>query len=153
MDRCPEVKITYYTKPVQEFELSFFAQFTVIIAGLDNVEARRWINNAVHKLVKFDDETDEPIVETVLIDGGTEGFSGQARVIWPFKDACYECTLSQLPPETGYPLCTIKETPRLPEHCIQYAYIIEWPEHFQRAMDKDSPDDMKWVCDRATIRA
>jgi len=94
MDRCPEVKITYYTKPVQEFELSFFAKFTVIIAGLDNVEARRWINNAVHKLVKFDDETDEPIVETILIDGGTEGFSGQARVIWPYKDACYECTLS-----------------------------------------------------------
>lgn len=56
--------------------MSFFANFTVIIAGLDNVEARRWINNAVHKLVKFDEKTDEPIVETVLIDGGTEGFSG-----------------------------------------------------------------------------
>lgn len=76
MNRCPEVNITFYTKPVQEFELSFFSKFTVIIAGLDNVEARRWINNAVHKLVKFDEKTDEPIVETVLIDGGTEGFSG-----------------------------------------------------------------------------
>jgi ubiquitin-activating enzyme E1 C len=76
MNRCPEVNITFYTKPVQEFELSFFRKFTVIIAGLDNVEARRWINNAVHKLVKFDEKTDEPIVETVLIDGGTEGFSG-----------------------------------------------------------------------------
>ena len=76
MNRCPEVNITFYTKPVQEFELSFFSKFTVIIAGLDNVEARRWINNAVHKLVNFDEKTDEPIVETVLIDGGTEGFSG-----------------------------------------------------------------------------
>lgn len=76
MNRCPEVKITFYTKPVQEFELSFFSKFTVIIAGLDNVEARRWINETVHKLVKFDEKTDEPIVETVLIDGGTEGFSG-----------------------------------------------------------------------------
>jgi len=31
----------------------------VIIAGLDNVEARRWINQMVHSIVEFD-ENDEP---------------------------------------------------------------------------------------------
>lgn len=76
MKRCPEVQITYHTKPIQDFDQSFFGQFKVIIAGLDNVEARRWINNVVHKLVKFDKENDEPVVETVLIDGGTEGLMG-----------------------------------------------------------------------------
>lgn len=61
--------------------------------------------------------------------------------------------LSTLPPENTYALCTVKEIPRQPEHCIQYVTMIEWPEHFQRAMDKDSPEDMQWVCDRAQTRA
>jgi len=49
----------------------------VIITGLDNVEARQWINAMIHSLVKFDDEGN-PDVETQirLIDGGTEGFAG-----------------------------------------------------------------------------
>jgi len=89
----------------------------IIICGLDNVEARRWINAMVHSLVKFD-KNNNPEINTFLIDGGTEGFQGQARVIEPFKTSCYECTMQSLPPETTYPLCTIKETPRLPEHCI-----------------------------------
>jgi len=62
--------------------------------------------------------------------------------------------MGSLPPETTYPLCTIKETPRLPEHCIQYAFVIEWPLHFpDRKLDGDSPADMQWVCERAQERA
>lgn len=89
----------------------------MIIAGLDNVEARRWINSMVHLLVSYDNDG-VPFANTFLIDGGTEGFSGQARVIEPFRDACYECLLTTLPPETSFPLCTVKEIPRQPEHCI-----------------------------------
>ena len=85
-----------------------------------------------------------------MIDGGTEGFSGQARVIVPFTSGCYECTLRSLPPQLTYPMCTIRETPRLPEHCIQYAYVITWEQERKgQKVDKDSPDDMQWICDRA----
>lgn len=45
----------------------------VIICGLDNVEARRWINAMVHQLVRFDKQG-QPEINTILIDGGTEGF-------------------------------------------------------------------------------
>ena len=57
----------------------------MIIAGLDNVEARRWLNAILHSMVKFDNDN-KPQIETVkpLIDGGTEGFKGQARLIMPF---------------------------------------------------------------------
>lgn len=75
-------------------------------------------------------------------------------MIIPFKTGCFECSLGSLPPQTGFPMCTIRETPRLPEHCIQYAYVISWEEAFgKKAVDKDSPDDMKWIYEKALERA
>jgi len=76
MKRCPGTKIAYHTDPIQDFDMAFYEQFQVIIAGLDNVEARRWINGMVHRMVTFDKVTDEPEVGCMLIDGGTEGFMG-----------------------------------------------------------------------------
>lgn len=75
MHRCPGVNIKWFTDPVQNFPREFFQKFNVIIAGLDNVEARRWINSMVHSLVDYDNEG-KPIANTIFIDGGTEGFSG-----------------------------------------------------------------------------
>ena len=85
----------------------------------------------------------------MIIDGGTEGFAGQARVIKPFSTACYECTMHALPPQVNYPMCTVRETPRKPEHCIQYAYVIEWENIFgkDKKVDKDSKEDMMWICE------
>lgn len=88
-----------------------------------------------------------------LIDGGTEGFNGQARVISPYKSACYECTLDQLPKQVQYQMCTIASTPRLPEHCIAYAYEVLWPNAFQKKVDKDSYEDMNWIFQKASERA
>lgn len=88
--------------------MEFYKQFRIIIAGLDNIEARRWLNGLVHSMVKFD-ESGKLIKRTqrLLIDGGTEGFAGQARIIKPYVTACYECTVGSLPPQTKYAFCTI----------------------------------------------
>jgi ubiquitin-activating enzyme E1 C len=62
---------------IQDLPADFYRQFQVIITGLDNVEARRWMNSTIHDLVKFDANGD-PLPETQIrmVDGGSEGFAG-----------------------------------------------------------------------------
>ncbi len=115
-------------------------QFQLVICGLDSVEARRWINATLFQMV----DDDNPESTKPLIDGGTEGilridfllcnrfssiagFRGQARVIIPNMTSCYECSLDMLNKPTAFPICTIANTPRLPEHCIEWASVLEWP--------------------------
>ena len=89
MKRVKGCNVTAHVGRIQAYPLEFYEAFHVIVAGLDNVEARRWLNSLVHSMVRFDEEG-KPLPETVkvLIDGGTEAFKGQTRVISPFSSAC-----------------------------------------------------------------
>ena len=48
-------------------------------------------------------------------------------MILPTVTSCYECSLDLLNKPTAFPICTIANTPRLPEHCIEWASVLEWP--------------------------
>ncbi len=66
---------------VTECGLGLFAWSDVILAGLDNREARLWINRSAWA------------VNRPWIDGAIEGINGVARVFLPGRAPCYECTL------------------------------------------------------------
>ena len=105
------------------------------------------------------------------------GFKGQARVVLPTVSSCYECSLDMLNKPTAFPICTIANTPRLPEHCIEWASVLEWPRIFpgfffffsirrcefmsqllwisflDKKMDTDDPEHIDWLFKMASRRA
>ncbi|CAJ0746897.1 7532_t:CDS:2, partial [Entrophospora sp. SA101] len=97
---------------------------------------------------------DDPEDVRPLVDGGTEGFKGQARVIIPTVTSCYECSLDMLNKPTTFPICTIANTPRLPEHCIEWAFVLQWPKLREGVkLDTDDPSHIQWVYETSLNRA
>jgi len=51
-------------------------------------------------MLSYDEEGQLDMSSIVpMVDGGTEGFKGNARVIIPGISACVECTLDLYPPQ------------------------------------------------------
>ena len=155
MKRVKGCQVKWHKAKIQEFDIDFYKTFKVIVCGLDNVEARRWLNALVVSIAQVDGDGDlDPDTVIPIVDGGTEGFKGQARVVIPKITSCLECSMELFTPQVNFQICTISNTPRTPEHCIAYAYMIQWDEVFPgKSINKDSPDDMKWIYEKALERA
>ncbi|XP_043643842.1 nedd8-activating enzyme E1 catalytic subunit [Drosophila teissieri] len=154
--RVPTCRVTPHFKKIQDFDESFYQQFHLVVCGLDSIVARRWINGMLLSMLRYEEDgTIDTSSIVPMIDGGTEGFKGNARVILPGFTACIECTLDLFPPQVNYPLCTIANTPRLPEHCIEYVKIIQWEKQnpFGVPLDGDDPQHIGWVYERALERS
>lgn len=78
----PNVKVSGEVADIRRLGLGVLSRFDLVIAGLDNREARLWINQACRKL------------GITWVDGAIEGVRGVARVFTP-TGPCYECTLSE----------------------------------------------------------
>ncbi|EOO04330.1 putative nedd8-activating enzyme e1 catalytic subunit protein [Phaeoacremonium minimum UCRPA7] len=68
--------------------------------------------------------------------------------------SCIECQLDLYAPRAAVPLCTLATIPRQPEHCIEWAHIIAWDQEkpFPK-LDKDDPEHIQWLYQKALIRA
>jgi adenylyltransferase/sulfurtransferase len=63
--------------------LGLFSEVDVVLGGLDNREARLFVNQACWK------------TSTPFVDGAIEGLMGVVRVFIPPETACYECTMNE----------------------------------------------------------
>jgi molybdopterin/thiamine biosynthesis adenylyltransferase len=79
----PEVDIHALQGNVLDRGIGWVTNFDLVIAGLDNREARAWVNGACRKM------------SIPWIDGAIEGLRGVARVFLP-DGPCYECTLGEV---------------------------------------------------------
>lgn len=68
---------------IDDIGLGLFRRMNVVMAGLDNREARLGINQACYK------------VGVPWVDGAIEVLNGFARVFIPGTGACYECTMTE----------------------------------------------------------
>ena len=210
-NRDSSVSVTPYTCKIQEKDDAFYKQFSLIIGGVDNIEARQWINAKLHDFVPIDEDgdiayEDDPagtldedgdVVQVIanggklipLIDGGTEGLKGQVTVIIPRVTKCFNCTMDGVQDTDVVQVCTIANEPRTPAHCIIFVkYAIEqrlsnpdtavilaqWAKLTSEAsaeisgrvsgsggapsckpapIDTDSPDHMRFICEKAQERA
>lgn len=155
--RVPGLNVVAHHANIMDFDQDFYRQFNIVIAGLDSIDARRWLNAMLVGLVELEPDG-SPKQSTVipLIDGGTEGFQGQARVIYPRFSSCFECTVGLFPPARNFPLCTIANTPRLPEHCIEYANVVLWDKlkpFGDVKLDLDNVEHTSWLYEQAKARA
>lgn len=79
-----EIMVEWYNGNIFELGLGVFREFDIVIGGLDNREARLFINQSCWKVSK------------PWIDGAIEVLNGVARMFIPPSGACYECTMSEL---------------------------------------------------------
>jgi adenylyltransferase/sulfurtransferase len=80
----PEAQVHAITaNVVHGLGLGIFGWADFVLAGLDNREARLWINRACWKMNR------------PWIDGAIEGINGVARAFLPGTPPCYECTLGE----------------------------------------------------------
>ncbi|MHA1847755.1 MAG: ThiF family adenylyltransferase [Promethearchaeota archaeon] len=132
-DLNPELETEFYFTKIQELPLDLYEKCDVIIAALDNVQAR------------FDLNVISRRVKRPMIEGGTVGFEGHVQVIVPEgakflnETACYRCVVPIPPPDNKLiAACTPKGIPQTREHCVLRA---EWI--FRKKMEREPDLDNK----------
>jgi len=78
------INLKYFNGNIFRLGLGVFKNFDIIIGGLDNREARLFINQSCWKISR------------PWIDGAIEVLNGVARAFIPPFGACYECTMSEI---------------------------------------------------------
>ncbi|CAE8710356.1 unnamed protein product, partial [Polarella glacialis] len=95
-------------KTEDSFDDDFWIGQDGICNALDNMEARFYVDD---QCVKY---------EKSLLESGTMGPAGNVDPVIPFKTVTYRDG-GQADEGGGIPMCTLRNFPHLPDHCIEWA--------------------------------
>jgi ubiquitin-like 1-activating enzyme E1 B len=125
----PHVKIESYHANIMDsqFDAAWFKSFGIVFNALDNMDARRYVNEKCISL------------GVPLVESGTTGFAGQSAVIKKGVTECYDCYGKETP--KSFPVCTIRSTPSQPIHCIVWAKSYLFTEIFGTGAEETSELD------------
>ncbi|KAI8466836.1 MAG: hypothetical protein J3K34DRAFT_483471 [Monoraphidium minutum] len=127
---APRAKIVAHQANVKEprFGLDFVRSKDLVLNGLDNLEARRHVNRLC-------------VAGGVpLVESGTAGHKGQVTVHIKGLTECYECT-HRAAQQRSYPVCTLRNTPDKPIHCIVWAKEMLFGRLFGRPEELTDLDE------------
>eukprot|EP00440_Ansanella_granifera_P062493 gb/GFBE01067762.1/.p1 GENE.gb/GFBE01067762.1/~~gb/GFBE01067762.1/.p1 ORF type:complete len:1255 (+),score=364.10 gb/GFBE01067762.1/:1-3765(+) len=96
------------SKTEDHFNDAFWMGLDGVCNALDNMEARFYVDD---QCVKY---------EKSLLESGTMGPAGNVDPIVPFKTQTYRDG-GQADEGGGIPMCTLRNFPHLPDHCIEWA--------------------------------
>ncbi|KAI9488947.1 hypothetical protein BDB00DRAFT_644379 [Zychaea mexicana] len=127
----PSVDIVSHQANIKDpqFNVTWFSRFTIVFNALDNLEARRHVN----QMCLF--------ANIPLVESGTTGYLGQAYVIRKDVTECFDCEPKPTP--TTYPVCTIRSTPSQPIHCIVWAKSYLFSQLFGNSEEEDEDLQVK----------
>jgi ubiquitin-activating enzyme E1 len=108
----PEIKVEAHENRVGHETLhiyndKFFKSLDCVTNALDNINARLFMDSLCVNYTK------------PLLESGTLGTTGNVQSIIPHLTESYGSQMD--PPEETVPMCTIKNFPYMPEHCIQWS--------------------------------
>ena len=110
-----------------KFGVSFFSSFSIVLNALDNLDARRHVNRMCLA------------AGVPLVESGSTGYNGQVSVHWKTMNTeCFECKPKQMP--KSYPVCTIRNTPDKPVHCVVWAKDMLFSRLFGEIEGNDLDD-------------
>ena len=124
----PDARIIAHHGNVKDtsFDVDFIRSFHVVLNGLDNLEARKHVNRLCLA------------AEVPLVESGTTGYLGQVTTHVRGTTACFECNPKPVP--KSHPICTLRDTPDKPIHCVVYAADLLFPRLFSN--DPNAKSDL-----------
>uniref|UniRef100_A0A8C7JXA9 NEDD8-activating enzyme E1 catalytic subunit n=1 Tax=Oncorhynchus kisutch TaxID=8019 RepID=A0A8C7JXA9_ONCKI len=140
----------YWTKDVGQPKADVAADFVngrvpgcqvnsiLLFVDLDSIIARHWMNG---------------MLVCLNINNMLFGLFVYVRVFSGFKRGLGGGMAGGI----NFPMCTIASMPRLPEHCVEYVRMLQWPKDKPFGdgvgLDGDNPEHIHWVFQRAQERA
>ena len=89
-------------RPYSRHSGSFTATVDLVRLSLPDILCQLTDHSFQISLLNYEDGALDQTSMIPMVDGGTEGFKGNARVILPGISACVECTLDLYPPQVEY---------------------------------------------------